>query len=78
MTKSVIIVETEVYSRVVGYYRPVKSWNVGKTQEFSDRHFLEYEEVPEDRRIDTPKLIEKTIDKEEIKDKITPIILLRR
>jgi len=29
--------ETEVYSRVVGYYRPVKSWNNGKRQEFQDR-----------------------------------------
>jgi ribonucleoside-triphosphate reductase (formate) len=28
---------TEVYSRVVGYYRPVKDWNLGKQQEFSER-----------------------------------------
>ncbi|CAB1129548.1 Ribonucleotide reductase of class III (anaerobic), large subunit [Candidatus Hydrogenisulfobacillus filiaventi] len=28
---------TEVWSRVVGYYRPVQSWNRGKRQEFSDR-----------------------------------------
>jgi ribonucleoside-triphosphate reductase len=28
---------TEVYSRVVGFYRPVGSWNAGKTQEFKDR-----------------------------------------
>ncbi|MDK2922626.1 MAG: hypothetical protein PWQ90_67 [Pseudothermotoga sp.] len=27
----------EVYSRVVGYYRPVKSWNRGKREEFSLR-----------------------------------------
>jgi len=27
----------ERYSRVVGYYRPVGQWNVGKQQEFSDR-----------------------------------------
>lgn len=26
--------ETEIYSRVVGYYRPVKSWNRGKQEEF--------------------------------------------
>ncbi|MGB9857715.1 MAG: ribonucleoside triphosphate reductase [Dictyoglomaceae bacterium] len=26
--------ETEIYSRVVGYYRPVKSWNKGKQEEF--------------------------------------------
>ncbi len=29
--------ETEVYSRITGYYRPVKNWNVGKTEEFKNR-----------------------------------------
>jgi len=29
--------ETEVYSRITGYYRPVKNWNAGKSQEFKDR-----------------------------------------
>ena len=29
--------ETEVYSRITGYYRPVKNWNEGKSQEFKDR-----------------------------------------
>ena len=29
--------ETEVYSRITGYYRPVKNWNDGKSQEFADR-----------------------------------------
>ena len=27
----------EVYSRVVGYLRPVKQWNVGKRAEFGNR-----------------------------------------
>jgi hypothetical protein len=27
----------EVYSRVVGYYRPVDQWNRGKQAEFSER-----------------------------------------
>jgi len=31
---------TEVYSRVVGYYRPVSKWNVGKVQEFKDRQYV--------------------------------------
>ena len=26
-----------MYSRITGYYRPVKNWNDGKTQEFQDR-----------------------------------------
>lgn len=29
--------ECEVYSRVVGYLRPVQQWNVGKQQEFKER-----------------------------------------
>ncbi|MBI5913652.1 hypothetical protein HY839_04420 [Candidatus Azambacteria bacterium] len=27
----------EVYSRVVGYLRPVSQWNEGKQEEFNDR-----------------------------------------
>ena len=26
-----------MYSRITGYYRPVKNWNDGKSQEFKDR-----------------------------------------
>lgn len=29
--------KTEVYSRIVGYFRPIENWNAGKKQEFSDR-----------------------------------------
>ena len=29
--------EAEVYSRITGYYRPVKNWNVGKAQEYKER-----------------------------------------
>ncbi len=29
--------DTEVYSRITGYYRPVQNWNEGKTQEYKDR-----------------------------------------
>lgn len=29
--------ECEVYSRITGYYRPVKNWNDGKAQEFKER-----------------------------------------
>ncbi len=34
--------EAEVYTRVVGYYRPVGRWNKGKQQEYKDR--VEYAE----------------------------------
>lgn len=30
-------VPCEVWSRIVGYYRPVDAWNKGKQQEFADR-----------------------------------------
>ena len=29
--------DAEVYSRITGYYRPVKNWNDGKAQEYKDR-----------------------------------------
>ena len=29
--------EAEVFSRITGYYRPVKNWNDGKTQEYKQR-----------------------------------------
>jgi ribonucleoside-triphosphate reductase len=35
--------ETEVYTRVVGYYRPVKLWNKGKQAEYKDR--IEYSQA---------------------------------
>ena len=31
-------VPCEVWSRVVGYYRPVRDWHYGKQQEFKERH----------------------------------------
>ncbi|MGD2099210.1 MAG: ribonucleoside triphosphate reductase [Desulfobacterales bacterium] len=36
-TCSICDQETEVYSRVVGYLRPVKQWNNGKRSEYGDR-----------------------------------------
>lgn len=32
-----IVVPVEVYSRVVGYFRPVNQWNKGKRSEFKER-----------------------------------------
>lgn len=29
--------KTEVYSRIVGYIRPITQWNAGKSQEYQDR-----------------------------------------
>jgi len=33
-------VPCEVYSRVVGYFRPVSNWNNGKRQEFQERKHI--------------------------------------
>ncbi len=33
--------ETEVYARIVGYYRPVKNWNRGKAEEYQERRLFE-------------------------------------
>ena len=29
--------ETEVFSRIVGYFRPIKNWNEGKREEYGNR-----------------------------------------
>jgi len=35
----------EVYTRIVGYYRAVQNWNLGKKSEYADR--VEFAEKPE-------------------------------
>ena len=35
--KCIISQKCEVYSRIVGYIRPVEQWNAGKSQEYEDR-----------------------------------------
>lgn len=37
MKKNGVVIQTEVYSRVAGYFRPVNQWNKGKQEEFSER-----------------------------------------
>ena len=39
-----IKIPCEIYSRVVGYMRPVSQWNKGKKEEFSERKTLKYED----------------------------------
>ena len=40
-------VPCEVYSRIVGYLRPVQNWNKGKKQEFEERETYRLEKVVE-------------------------------
>ena len=35
--------ETEVYARIVGYYRSVRNWNKGKREEYGIRKMFELE-----------------------------------
>ncbi len=47
LKEKVMTVKTEVYSRVVGYYRPIQDWNEGKREEFKERRYLKIEEEKE-------------------------------
>jgi hypothetical protein len=40
-----IRIPVEVYSRVVGYFRPVNQWNKGKQEEYRDRNEIEAEKI---------------------------------
>ena len=35
-------VPVDIYSRVVGYFQPIRQWNAGKKAEFKDRKYLKY------------------------------------
>ena len=37
----ILKIPTEIYSRVVGYYRPINQWNRGKQEEFWERKMLD-------------------------------------
>ena len=37
-----LVIPCEVFSRIVGYFRPIQNWNTGKQQEFRER--IEFEE----------------------------------
>ena len=51
--KKKLVVPVEVYSRVVGYFRPVNQWNKGKQQEFSERSVYVVPEINEYRVFDS-------------------------
>jgi len=38
--------QCQVFSRIVGYFRPVENWNIGKREEFKDRKTYK---MPDDR-----------------------------
>jgi len=54
--------DCEVYSRIVGYFRPIQNWNLGKKEEFKDR--LEYAEE-KSLKHEFKSAIDKSIEKSE-------------
>lgn len=60
----------EVYSRIVGYFRPIDNWNGGKKEEFKDR--LEYnvdkslKDFGKKTVISPVEVISKTVSKEKV------------
>jgi len=40
-------IETEVYSRVVGYFRPISQWNKAKQKEFHERKVFSKDHILE-------------------------------
>jgi len=54
------VVPCEVYSRVVGYFRPINNWNDGKKQEFSERV-----EFTEEHSFANPKAMEQLTEQQE-------------
>ena len=49
---TVLKIPCEVYSRVVGYLRPVSAWNIGKRKEFEDRVTFDVKELLERPNLD--------------------------
>ncbi len=64
---------TEVYSRITGYYRPVKNWNDGKAQEYKDR--LVYSPDKFNEKTPSEKTTTSTEEKCECKEETNKIIL---
>jgi len=53
-----IKIPCEVYSRVVGYFRPVDQWNQGKQAEFAERKIPSPETV--DKSMERMKFVKRT------------------
>ena len=56
---------TEVYSRITGYYRPIQNWNDGKAQEYKDRK--EYDIAASLAKFNGKSAVEVEEKKEEVK-----------
>lgn len=64
--------ETEVYARIVGYYRAVKNWNKGKRDEYNSRKNFSVENlskspIQNEKETISPEITTKTINQEDKK-----------
>ncbi len=50
-----IVIPSEVFSRVSGYFRPVNQWNNGKREEFSQRVYADMGRVFADQAMSFAK-----------------------
>jgi len=53
MKKTEKKIPAEVYSRIVGYFRPVSQWNKGKKEEFHERKEFTISEISNNSRSTT-------------------------
>lgn len=54
--ETMVKIKTEIFSRVVGYYRPINQWNEAKQSEYRDR-----------KAYSLTKALEKEVDREVIR-----------
>lgn len=53
--------EAEVYSRIVGYYRPVQNWNIGKKGEYKIRKVFNYSDEKKTVEIPLHGVVDATV-----------------
>ncbi len=58
--------ETEVYARIVGYYRSVRNWNKGKREEYGLRKMFVYDGSDESDTYAEPSPVEMTVESSEV------------
>ncbi|MBQ0166082.1 MAG: hypothetical protein KBT02_03100 [Treponema sp.] len=53
--------ETEVYARIVGYYRSVRNWNKGKRDEYGHRKMFVYNGTENDPKKETTPVMQEEV-----------------
>ncbi len=66
--------ETEVYTRIVGYYRSVRNWNKGKREEYNHRLLFETPGMDEESSIQEETDIRAEMEEEAVYDTGIPAV----